>query len=65
MDLLPVVDRSRFPEDLWGGEWDGTTFRFDADGWADPPYELVIRMELALERRRKWAGDGEEGVPLS
>jgi hypothetical protein len=61
--VVEVEDPSRYRPDVWGGEWVGRELRVDADGWAEPPEELVVRMEIALDRfRREGAADGQVDV---
>ena len=38
--LIEVDEPERFPDQLWGAEWQGNVLRVDTDGWGDcgPPW---------------------------
>jgi hypothetical protein len=46
--LVEVVDRTGYPDGVWGAVWDGNTLQVDADGWETSVEDVVIRSELML-----------------
>jgi hypothetical protein len=48
--LVEVEDRTKFPDGLWGAQWEGNTLQVDADSWEVAVEDVVIRTELILER---------------
>ncbi len=48
--LVEVADRTKFPDGLWGAQWEGNTLQIDADSWEVTVEDVVIRTELLLER---------------
>jgi hypothetical protein len=56
--VVEVEDPSRYRPDIWGGEWVGRELHVDADGWSEPPEQIVVRMEIALDRFRRLDASG-------
>jgi len=48
--LIEVDDVSRFPEQLWGAEWQGDLLRVDTNSWAETAVEVVVRINLHKAR---------------
>lgn len=51
--LLEVDDASKYPDALWGAEWNGNVLKVDADGWEVPVEDVVIRADLILGRSQE------------
>lgn len=60
--VVEVSDPSRYPPELWGGEWIDSAFHADADGWSESPDDLAVRMEIGLEQ---WRLRGVTEEPIS
>ena len=48
--LIQVDEPGRFPEHLWGAEWQGNLLRIDTDGWSEPAEEAAVRITIDKER---------------
>lgn len=48
--LIAVDDPARFPEHLWGAEWQDDVLRIDTYGWTEPAEEIAIR--IGIEKAR-------------
>jgi hypothetical protein len=51
--LVHVFDRSHYPDQLWGADWDGTTLMVDADSWSVRDVEVVAHSQMALDAWRR------------
>ena len=56
---IDAFDPAQFPYELWGAEWVDGKLHVDADGWSDPPEDVVVRIELDLEQWRRHAAIAE------
>ncbi|MDH3500375.1 MAG: hypothetical protein OEM97_09655 [Acidimicrobiia bacterium] len=61
--MVIVEDPSRYPSDVWGGDWIDGVLHVDADGWSERVEELVVRVELDLEARRRRSAVADGGDP--
>jgi len=48
--LVAVDDPARFPEHLWGAEWEEDVLRVDVQGWTETAEEMAIR--IGIEKAR-------------
>lgn len=48
--LIAVDEPSRFPEHLWGAEWQDDVLRVDVQGWTETAEEIAIR--IGIEKAR-------------
>ncbi|NND03071.1 MAG: hypothetical protein HKN91_09810, partial [Acidimicrobiia bacterium] len=48
--LIAVDDPARFPEHLWGAEWEDDVLRVDVQGWTETAEEMAIR--IGIEKTR-------------
>ena len=48
--LIAVDDPSRFPDHLWGAEWQDDVLRVDVQGWTETAEEISIR--IGIEKAR-------------
>ncbi len=48
--LIAVDSPSRFPEHLWGAEWQDDVLRVDVQGWTETAEEIAIR--IGIEKTR-------------
>lgn len=65
---IDVENPDAYPQDLWGGEWEGNTMRVDAESWAIAPEEVAVRSQIELDRYRRnrrdlVIGDDDEPAP--
>lgn len=44
--LIAVDDPARFPNQLWGAEWEDDVLRIDTDGWTETAEEIAIRIGI-------------------
>lgn len=51
--LLEIDDAAKYPDALWGADWDGNVLKVDADGWEVPVEDVVIRAGLVLGQRQE------------
>lgn len=48
--LISVDDPARFPDHLWGAEWQGPVLRVDTIGWTERAEEVAIRIDIDKAR---------------
>ena len=48
--LIEVDEPGRFPEHLWGAEWQGNLLRIDTDGWSETAEEIAVRLGIDKAR---------------
>ncbi|MCP3976287.1 MAG: hypothetical protein GY720_17525 [bacterium] len=53
--LIGVDEPERFPDQLWGAEWQDNVLRVDTDGWSETAEEIAVR--LGIDRARADARD--------
>lgn len=65
--LITVDDPERFPDQLWGAEWQGDLLRVDTDGWSETAEEIAVRLGIDKARADARAaaaqGELESGAP--
>ncbi len=61
--LIAVDDPTRFPEQLWGAEWQDDVLRIDTDGWTETAEEVAIR--IGIEKARAQVRAATAGAPSS
>ena len=62
--LIAVDDPARFPDQLWGAEWEGNVLRVDTDGWNETAEEVALRIDLEKARaeyRERVAANARSG----
>jgi hypothetical protein len=48
--LIRVDEPGRFPEHLWGAEWQGNLLRVDTQGWSETAEEIAVRVGIDKTR---------------
>ena len=48
--LIQVDEPGRFPEQLWGAEWQGNLLRIDTQGWSETAEEIAVRVGIDKAR---------------
>jgi len=48
--LIRLDEPERFPEQLWGAEWQGNLLRVDTQGWSETAEEIAVR--LCIDKAR-------------
>ena len=48
--LIRVDEPGRFPEQLWGAEWQGNLLRIDTQGWSETAEEIAVRLGIDKAR---------------
>jgi len=48
--LITVDEPDRFPDQLWGAEWQGNVLRVDTDGWSETAEEIAVRLGIDKAR---------------
>ena len=62
--LIAVDDPTRFPDQLWGAEWEDNVLRVDTDGWNETAEEVALRIDLEKARaeyRERVAANARSG----
>ena len=48
--IIEVDEPGRFPEQLWGAEWQGNLLRIDTQGWSETAEEVAVRIGIDKAR---------------
>jgi hypothetical protein len=48
--LVEIDEPGRFPEHLWGAEWQGNLLRIDTQGWSETAEEIAVRLGIDKAR---------------
>lgn len=48
--LITVDEPERFPDQLWGAEWQDDVLRVDTDGWSETAEEIAVRLSIDKAR---------------
>ena len=48
--LIEIDEPGRFPEYLWGAEWQGNLLRIDTQGWSETAEEIAVRLGIDKAR---------------